>query len=65
MTLRKGKEPKKNFKDHWSSSNQLSKHNEEVRENERLSISRELHDDLGQALTAVKIDLENYQTTHI
>ena len=37
---------------------QLSKHIEEVRENERLSISRELHDDLGQALTAVKIDLE-------
>lgn len=37
---------------------QLSKHIEEVRENERLNISRELHDDLGQALTAVKIDLE-------
>lgn len=44
---------------------QLSKHIEEVRENERLSISRELHDDLGQALTAVKIDLEiiRQQTT--
>lgn len=30
---------------------------EKVRENERIIISRELHDDLGQALTAVKIDL--------
>jgi two-component system sensor histidine kinase UhpB len=36
---------------------QTAHHIEEVREKERLSISRELHDDLGQALTAVKIDL--------
>lgn len=35
----------------------VAQHIEEVRENERVSISRELHDDLGQALTAVKIDL--------
>ena len=36
---------------------QLTQHIEEVRENERVVIARELHDDLGQALTAVKIDL--------
>ena len=36
---------------------QLTQHVEKVRENERIAISRELHDDLGQALTAVKIDL--------
>ena len=37
---------------------QLSKYIEQAREIERLNIARELHDDLGQALTAVKIDLE-------
>lgn len=36
---------------------QLTQHIEDVRENERVVIARELHDDLGQALTAVKIDL--------
>lgn len=36
---------------------QLSQYIEQVRENERVAFSRELHDDLGQALTAVKIDL--------
>ena len=36
---------------------QLSRHTQKVLENERKSISRELHDEMGQALTAVKIDL--------
>jgi two-component system sensor histidine kinase UhpB len=40
-----------------SQLHQLTQHIEKVREEERVSISRELHDDLGQALTAVKIDL--------
>lgn len=35
----------------------LTEYIQEVREVERVAISRELHDDLGQALTAVKIDL--------
>ena len=35
----------------------LTQYTEKVREDERIAISRELHDDLGQALTAVTIDL--------
>jgi signal transduction histidine kinase len=45
------------LKSSLSQLHQLTQHIEEVRENERVIISRELHDDLGQALTAVKIDL--------
>jgi PAS domain S-box-containing protein len=36
---------------------QLSKYMEKARESERKTIARELHDDLGQALTAVKMDI--------
>jgi signal transduction histidine kinase/serine/threonine protein kinase len=34
----------------------LSEHLQEVREHERASIAREIHDDLGQALTVLKMD---------
>jgi signal transduction histidine kinase len=36
----------------------LSAHLESVREEERLRIAREVHDELGQLLTALKIDLD-------
>jgi signal transduction histidine kinase len=36
---------------------ELAAHVESVREEERSGIARELHDELGQALTAVKLDL--------
>ncbi|MCA1758110.1 MAG: PAS domain S-box protein [Bacteroidales bacterium] len=36
----------------------LNQHLDEVREEERASIAREIHDQLGQSLTALKIDVE-------
>lgn len=45
------------LRDSLEQLHQLSKYIENLRENERVNIARELHDDLGQALTAVKIDL--------
>jgi len=45
------------FKSTLEQMRQLTQYIEKVREDERVAISRELHDDLGQALTAVKIDL--------
>ncbi|MBN1768621.1 MAG: PAS domain-containing protein [Prolixibacteraceae bacterium] len=56
ITQRKNTE--KELKKSLEQLHQLSNHIEQARENERLHIARELHDDLGQALTAVKIDLE-------
>jgi PAS domain S-box-containing protein len=35
----------------------LAKHLQKIRENERTSLSRELHDELGQVLTAIKMDV--------
>jgi two-component system sensor histidine kinase UhpB len=36
----------------------LNQHLQEVRENERAIMSREIHDQLGQSLTALKIDID-------
>ncbi len=41
----------------------LHKHLDEIRENERAVISREIHDQIGQSLTALKLDL-NWMTRH-
>jgi signal transduction histidine kinase len=40
----------------------LSLHLQQVREHERTRISREIHDELGQALTALKMDLATHPT---
>ena len=39
----------------------LHKHLNEIRENERALISREIHDQIGQSLTALKLDLNRMQ----
>jgi PAS domain S-box-containing protein len=51
------KKVEEELKDALEQQQQLTNYIEKVRENERVAISRELHDDLGQSLTAVKIDL--------
>jgi signal transduction histidine kinase len=38
----------------------LAKHLQSVREDERISIAREIHDELGQALTGLKFDLASF-----
>ena len=55
--IQKRKKAEEELKSSLEQLKQLSQHIEKARENERKAISRELHDDLGQALTAVKIDL--------
>jgi two-component system sensor histidine kinase UhpB len=44
-------------KDSREQLRQLAAHLESVRENERTHIAREIHDELGQTLTALKMDL--------
>jgi|GEM_PF-1943077 len=42
----------------------LHRHLEEIRENERAVISREIHDQIGQSLTALKLDM-NWMTGYL
>jgi PAS domain S-box-containing protein len=51
------KKMESNLRNSKRSLEKLNQHLIEVRENERAAISREIHDRLGQSLTALKIDL--------
>ena len=55
--ITKRKMAEEELKNSLEQLHQLTNHTEKVRESERVAISRDLHDDLGQSLTAVKIDL--------
>ncbi len=51
------RENEKKLKNSFSRLQNLARHLETVREKERKQIAQDLHDDLGQILTAIKMDL--------
>ncbi|MRR54685.1 MAG: sensor histidine kinase [Deltaproteobacteria bacterium] len=51
------KESEERLKDALETANRVFRYMETARENERRHIAREIHDELGQALTALKIEL--------
>jgi PAS domain S-box-containing protein len=55
ITERKSAE--KALREHQELLRELSAHHDSVREGERAHIAREIHDEMGQALTALKMDL--------
>ncbi len=55
--IRERKKTERMLKESREQLRELTLHIESVREKERTKISREIHDDLGQALTAFKLDL--------
>jgi len=55
ITERKNAE--KALREHEELLRELSAHHDSVREEERAHIAREIHDEMGQALTALKMDL--------
>jgi PAS domain S-box-containing protein len=57
------KEKEKELEESRERFEQLNLYLQRIREEERKLIARELHDDLGQALTAVKIDLRSLKST--
>ena len=56
------RESEERLQDALETANRISRYMETVREKERKYIAREIHDELGQALTALKIDL--YRLKH-
>jgi len=55
ITERKNAE--KALREHQALLRELSAHHDSVREGERTHIAREIHDEMGQALTALRMDL--------
>jgi PAS domain S-box-containing protein len=55
ITERKNSE--KALREHQELLRELSAHHDSVREEERARIAREIHDEMGQSLTALKMDL--------
>ena len=51
------KRAEQDLREHQELLRELSAHHESVREEERAHIAREIHDEMGQALTALKMDL--------
>jgi PAS domain S-box-containing protein len=51
------KDAEKALREHQELLRELSAHHDSVREEERARIAREIHDEMGQALTALKMDL--------
>jgi signal transduction histidine kinase len=57
MAVNERKLTEEELKNSLAELHKLTQHVQKVRDEERVAIARELHDDLGQSLTAVKIDL--------
>jgi PAS domain S-box-containing protein len=51
------KRAEKNLRHSQEKLRNLNKHSQDVREKERTRVAREIHDELGQVLTALKMDL--------
>ncbi len=59
--IQKHKQTEGKLEQSYEQLQNLSAHLEEVREQERTGIAREIHDELGQALTALKMDCSWFQ----